>query len=742
MLAVAVLAAFAGIVHAASQAYTWKNVKIGEWGGGGFVPSIVFNPSQKGLAYARTDIGGAYKLNSDDSWTPLLDFANDSTWNYWGVDALATDPVDPNRLYLATGMYTNSWDPNNGHILISTNQGASFTASPLPFKVGGNMPGRGMGERLVVDPNLNSILFFGARSGHGLYKSTNFGATWTAVSGLPNTGTYVPNPTDTSGYNSDKIGISWVTFDPTSGSSGKATPRIFVGVASNGTSNIFVSNDAGSTWSAVPGQNTQFFPHKGVFSVAEKSLYVTLSDGAGPYDGTNGAIMKYNVTSSTWTNITPVSGSNLYFGFGGLAIDAQKPGTVMVAALNSWWPDGQIFRSTDGGVTWSALWEWAGYPTLLKHYAYSDTKAPWLGPDYTVTTLGTLQIGWMMEGLSIDPFDSNHWLYGTGATILGGHDLLRWDTSHNVTLQSLADGIEETSVQSLISPPSGPTLISAVGDDGGFVHTSLTTAPTTEFQTPQWSTTADIDFAGQNPTNMVRVGTSTDGTTRQIAISSTSGSSWFEDYAIASGVAGQKVAMSASGDTVLMRAADGSIQVSQYQASFSVVSSVPNGAVIASDKVNSTVFYAASGSNFYVSTDSGHTFVKKSTIGSSTSPAKIVVHPSVAGDVWVSSDKGLFHGTNYGASFTAVSGVTQAWAFALGMPQSTGGYPSIFAAANIGGIVGYFRSDNTGSSWVQINDAAHGFGSASANCLTADPRKYGRVYIGTNGRGIFYGDIA
>lgn len=82
----------------ASQTYNWANVKIG--GGGGFVPNIVFNPSQKGLAYARTDIGGAYKLNADDSWTPLLDFVDNARWNYWGVDALATDPVDPDRLYL------------------------------------------------------------------------------------------------------------------------------------------------------------------------------------------------------------------------------------------------------------------------------------------------------------------------------------------------------------------------------------------------------------------------------------------------------------------------------------------------------------------------------------------------------------------------------------------------------------------------------------------------------------------
>ena len=60
-------------------------------------------------------------------------------------------------------------------------------------------------------------------------------------------GTYVPDPTDTTGYNNDKIGVSFVTFDSTSGSSGKATPRIFVGVATVGSNNLFVSNDAGST---------------------------------------------------------------------------------------------------------------------------------------------------------------------------------------------------------------------------------------------------------------------------------------------------------------------------------------------------------------------------------------------------------------------------------------------------------------------------------------------------------------
>ncbi|KXN89852.1 Xyloglucanase [Leucoagaricus sp. SymC.cos] len=732
------------LVHGqvASQTYTWKNVKIG--GGGGFVPGIVFNPSQKGLAYARTDIGGAYKLNSDDSWTPLLDFADDGRWNYWGVDALATDPIQPSRLYLATGMYTNSWDPNDGQVLISTDSGKTFTASKLPFKVGGNMPGRGMGERLVVDPNLNSILFFGARSGNGLWKSTNYGASWSKVSSFTDVGSFIPDSSDSSGYNSDRIGIAWVTFDKSSGSSGSATPRIFVGVANKGSTSVYVSTNGGSIWSVVAGQPTDFLPHKGVLSVSEKALYISYSDGAGPYDGTSGAIYKYHIDTGAWTNITPVSGSDLYFGFGGVAVDAQKNGTIMVAALNSWWPDGQIFRSTDGGSSWSPLWAWNGYPNLNKYYSYDESLAPWIGPSYVDITVGDLQIGWMMESLAIDPFDSNHWLYGTGETIYGSHDLLKasiWDMAHNVTLKSLADGIEETSVQGLISPPSGPPLVSAIGDVGGFVHESLTSPPVAKHSNPNWATSPDIDFAGNQPSNVVRIGTGDNSTGKQVAISSDYGVTWNQHYGAPDNVSGGKVAISANADTILWRTNGNGVMVSQYQATFSAVPSLPSDAAITSDKRNNGIFYGASGKTFYVSGDNGKTFIATSTVGSSTSVFDIAVNPGVSGDVWVSTDKGLFHSTNNGTSFTAISGISQAWGIALGAPKSSGGYPAVFVAANYGGVA-YLRSDDQGVNWVKINDDAHGFGSASSNCITADPRVYGRVYIGTNGRGIFYGDAS
>ncbi|KAF5317019.1 hypothetical protein D9611_004002 [Ephemerocybe angulata] len=715
-----------------SQKYSWKNVKIG--GGGGFVPGIVFNTKEKGLAYARTDIGGAYRLNPDDSWTPLLDFADGERWNYWGVDALATDPVDPNRLYLATGMYTNSWDPNNGQILISADRGASFNVSKLPFKVGGNMPGRGIGERLAVDPNSNNILYFGARSGNGLWKSTDYGKSWAQVGNFPSA-----VPGDSNDYNTDKVGIAWVTFDSTSGSSGVATPRIFVGVANKGTDNVFVTTDAGKTWGAVAGQTTTFLPHKGVLSPSEKSLYVSYSDGAGPYDGTSGAVLKYNIGTGAWTDITPASGSDLYFGFGGVAVDLQRPGTIMVAALNSWWPDGQIFRSTDSGATWSPFWSWGNYPEMNKHYSYSDSKAPWLGPNHIETNAGTLQIGWMMESLEIDPFDSNHWLYGTGATIYGGRDLLQWDTKHNVSLSSLADGIEETAILGLISPPSGPPLVSAVGDIGGFVHQSLDVAPSNSHQNPNWASASDIDYAGNKPSYVVRVGTGDSSSGKQVAYSNDYGVSWSEHPGAAD--SGGKVAVSADGDSILWKTGSNGVQVSQNTGSFSAVSSLPSTtSAIAADKKTNGVFYAVSGSDFYLSTDGGKTFTKKGALGASTAPFDIAAHPSVTGDVWVSTDKGLFHSTDSGATFNGISGITQAWGVALGASAASNGYPAIYVAANFGGV-GYYKSDDQGANWAQINDASHGFGSAGANVLAADSRVYGRVYIGTNGRGIFYGEV-
>jgi len=102
--------------HVLAQAsYTWRNVQIY---GGGFITGIVFNQTEANLVYVRTDIGGAYRLdNATNRWVPLLDSISWDDWNLTGVVSVATDPVNPNNVYIAAGTYTNEWTSQNGAIL-------------------------------------------------------------------------------------------------------------------------------------------------------------------------------------------------------------------------------------------------------------------------------------------------------------------------------------------------------------------------------------------------------------------------------------------------------------------------------------------------------------------------------------------------------------------------------------------------------------------------------------------------
>jgi xyloglucan-specific exo-beta-1,4-glucanase len=182
----------------ARDIYTWQNVKIG--GGGGFIPGIIYNESEKGLVYIRTDMGGLYRQDpTSKKWIPLTDFVSPEEWNMLGGESFATDPVEPNICYFAAGTYTNNWTNMNGMILRSTDYGNTWERYEMPIKFGGNMPGRSIGERLMIDPNCHSILYFGARSGNGLWKSIDSGKTWKKVSSFPVDGDFVQDPVQDQG---------------------------------------------------------------------------------------------------------------------------------------------------------------------------------------------------------------------------------------------------------------------------------------------------------------------------------------------------------------------------------------------------------------------------------------------------------------------------------------------------------------------------------------------------------------
>lgn len=735
----------------ATQSYNWKNVKIG---GGGFVDGVVFNQSQANLIYARTDIGGAYRWDQANSaWIPLLDWVGFANWGYNGVVSLATDSVNPNRVYAAVGMYTNSWDPNNGAVLRSSDQGKTWAITQLPFKLGGNMPGRGMGERLAVDPGDNNVLYLGTPSGNGLWRSTDAGVTWSKVTAFPNPGDYVADPGDTTGYQSDNQGVIWVTFDPSTSSAGHPTQTIYVGVA-DVANTVYRSTDGGTTWKAVPGTPTGYLAHKGVLDPVNHFLYIATSDTGGPYDGGKGDVWKYNTQTGAWTQISPIvsSSSDDYFGYSGLSIDRQHPGTIMVATQVSWFPDIIIFRSTDAGATWTRIWDYTSYPNRSLRYTQDITSVPWLTFGAAAAPpVPSPKLGWMTEALEIDPFDSDRMFYGTGATLYGTTNLTAWDAGSQITIKPMVSGLEETAVSDLISPPSGAPLLSALGDIGGFRHTAVDTVPAMMYTQPNLSSSSSLDYAELSPNVIVRAGSidkSSSPSVNRAAFSTDGGSDWFQANVEPGGVTdGGTIAVAADGSAVVWAPAGAAVSVTTtFGSSWTSSTGIPGGALVRSDRVNGKKFYGFSGGRFYVSTNGGAAFTATAASGlpsSGTVAFKAV--PGHEGDIWLAggtgSAYGLWHSTDSGASFTRVTTVDQADNIGFGKAAAGVTYPALYTIAQVGGVRGVFRSDDGAATWLRINDDQHQYGNIGG-AITGDPRLYGRVYLGTNGRGVIYADPA
>ena len=778
---------------AGSQAYNWKHVYTGA--GGGFIVDVIFHPTQQNLIYAKTDMGGVYRWNqATGRWIQLMDWVTGDNWSWTGGESIAIDPSDPNKLYIAGGTYTNAWDPNNGVILRSNDKGATFSVTQMSFKMGGNMPGRGMGERLAVDPNKGSILYFGARDGKGLWKSVDSGVTWSQVTNFPVTGVYMEDPNDTTyDYGNHAVGIPWVIFDKSTGTAGNATQTIYVGVADgrSGQPNIYRSTNGGSTWSALAGQpictlsgnittctggttwdvtalgddGLPANPHPGLLAKqaafdSAGTMYVTYSNWAGPYRGSNGDVWKYVPSTGVWTRINPGTANNYcgmgsqYWGYGGLAIDPQNPGTLVVAAVNSWWPDGQMFRSTDGGATWKCLWELTSWPTTTLHYALDLTSAPWLAHGYPQKTAPevSVRMGWMMEGMKIDPFNSNKMLYGTGETLYGTTNLGAWDTGGVVNIASMAQGMEETSVGDLLSPASGSArLYSGVGDISGFRHDNLDAVPSIIFTVPDNSGTTSIDYAEASPTFFARVNYTGS------AFSYDSGSTWFKGNS--NPVAGKgsgTIAAAANASRVVWAAQDSPVSYSTDNGNTWIASTggIPNNSIVSADRVNPNKFYAIGGGKFWYSTNGGVSFTASTATGLPSTSAHIESVIGREGDVWFTGGTqisggstscdvcGLWHTTDGGLTVTKISNVSFGAAVGLGKAAPNGsGYPAVFLYGRAeGGILTAYRSDDMAASWVRITDDAHNF--ATIQAITGDPTIYGRVYLGTNGLGIIYGDIA
>jgi len=733
--------------------YVWKNVQIV---GGGFCDGIIFHPKARDVRYARTDMGGAYRWDRKaDRWVPMLDFISYADNNLVGVESIAVDPNDRNTVYVDCGTYTSS---GNGAIFYSHDGGRTFGRTDVPFKMGGNENGRGNGERMAVDPNNSDIIYVGTRQA-GLWRSTDKARSFERVESFQQVLDAVAaeeaarqqssqpvnagqqNPMQRMGgmqrFRSPGVGVVFVLYDEASGKGKEGSQTIFAGYSAMNRANMFVSHDGGRSWSAMDGAPQQYIPNHAVMS-SDRCMYVTYSTNPGPQTMTDGGVWKYDIAADKWTDITPDKpDSERRFGYVSVSVDLKNPKHIITSTFGR--PmSGQssaedIFRSTDGGKTWKGVFANGG--------KYDESKAP-----YVIHT----GIHWLFD-IEIDPFNSDHAMFTTGYGGWETYNLGNMDKGQPTLWTVMSTGIEETVPLELYSPNKGAWLISGIGDYGGFTHWDLDKPAPDSHHDPRFGNTNGVTGAELKPELVVRVGTVHGGYSgKAISYSLDGGDTWAEPETVPNerGRNGHIAVSSTGGIWVWTPDRMPVYFTDDMGKTWSESEGIPSGLRVIADRVNPARFYALDIRQglLYESRDGARTFQSRS-IGfqaegrnrgdSRGGQDRVYCAPGRENDLWIAAFDGLYHASD-GVSFRRQQHVDEMHAFGFGAPAPGTDYPALYMVGNVDGVRGFFRSDDCAESWVRINDDNHQYGLVLH--ITGDPKKYGRVYVGTHGRGAVYGD--
>lgn len=726
-----------------TESYTWKNVEIV---GGGFVSGIVFHPLEKDLRYARTDMGGAYRWDQKTKrWIPLTDWVSYKDNNLMGIESIALDPNNPEMLYLACGTYTAPHAPN-GEILVSSNRGETFTRVKVPFKMGGNENGRGNGERMAVDPANGNIVYLGTRHA-GLWKSTDAGFSWNKVESFPEVKEAIPDsiPEQQQRMWSRTMlgsGIVWIVFDPTSASE-RGSKTIYAGVSLMGRDNFFRSNDEGNTWHPVPNQPREYRPTQGVLA-SNGNLLISYGDNPGPNRMRNGAVWKYNIHNGEWTDITPdkpIPGTDKAFGYASVSVDANNPDVAIVSTFYRPWKYGsdELFRTIDGGKSWKAVFA-------------NGTQFDYSIAPYTEFT----PIHWMFD-IEINPFDSDHAIFTTGFGGFETFNLTQVDKGVKTNWSVYSRGIEETVPLELCSPPEGASLISAIGDYAGFVHWDLDQSVGGQYFTnPYFGNCDGITCAEMNPEMLVRVGiASAHHGGNNIGYSTDFGKSWQTSNMPTQESRHGHITVSSNGATWIWTPQREKPYFTKNKGvDWKKIEELSENMRVVADRVNPDKFYAIDlyEGLLYSSIDGAVSFnssqlelanglaVKGKQRGDNRGGQdRIYATPGYENDLWIAAFDGLYHSPDENSRFELIAGVSEIHGFGFGKAAPRSKYPALYLIGTVDGIRGIYRSDNKARSWVRINNDEQQWGLLLH--ITGDPKKYGRAYVGTHGRGVLYGDL-
>lgn len=705
--------------HAQTSTFTWKNVNIQ---GMGYVTGLVIHPLAPHDIYIRTDVGGAYRYDrAAERWLPLMDRFGTAE-SAFGVESIAVDPDDANTVWAAVAMnrvYTATgggyYDETTwGEVLVSHSRGVWWTKTGMPpglVYMGPNDSYRGTtGERLAVDPARPGVVYFASRR-NGLWRLDQNG--WIRLGGgLPESAT--------------SPGITFVLA---------GTTMLYAGVYGSG---VWASADGGATWTSIGGAAN---PVRGALG-PDGTLVVTYGGDEG---ASTGSVGRYR--NGSWKDITPLGLLASYSG-----VSFNPSGNRLAVAQNG---GRNVFYSTDQGDSWqrvpaadiSAQPPYFPPPTAGNYYANPGT--------------------WGNAALAIDPAKPTRLFQTNGYGVLATEDFTAAAPLWSWRMQNL----EELVVQNIKVPPlePGADLFSVVADMIGFRHASRDSTPAATLGTVNYvALGTGLAYCASKPQYMAWVGWD-EAAAALTGYSSDNGKTWTPFASIVPGHAG-RIAMSATDPNRLVWAPALSA-TPQYSTdagrtwhvclgngfalpgSWQLGNEWWAGDVLAADRVDGKRFYLYNNGAFYFSADGGANWQAGNATWPTALPVpftvmvNVVPNPAKAGDVWVSMAANqnqpgrfpLFHSADGGRTFSGVDSVDSANFVAFGKGTDAD-HPAIYIHGRTGGATtdAIYRSLDLGTSWTRVSDPTQQqFGNISA--LEGDMRQADLVYVGTGGRGVFYG---
>jgi photosystem II stability/assembly factor-like uncharacterized protein len=298
---------------------------------GGRVNAVTGVPGQPSTFYFGSVGGGVWKsTNSGRTWAPIFDSQPIAS-----IGAIAVAPSSPNIIYVGSGEGDMRSQISYGNGMYkSTDAGKTWTHIGLE--------GTRQIGRVVVDPRNPNIVFvaalghvYGANPDRGIFRSRDGGATWQKVL-----------------FKSNDVGAIDLAIDPQNSRVVYATlwntrrPPWSIYPPSYGPGGgLFKSNDGGDTWQPL----TNGIPSEGLGRIG---LAITPTNHSRVYaivDAKAGGLYRSDDAGANWSLLSDdkrIWGRGWYFCK--VVADPKNPDIVYVSNTS-------VYRSTDGGRTWTAI---------------------------------------------------------------------------------------------------------------------------------------------------------------------------------------------------------------------------------------------------------------------------------------------------------------------------------------------------------------------------------------------------